>query len=217
MLKVLKKIYPKPKNNNYNKLNYDNEGLWSITHPNEADIISKTILKYNLKESRVIDLTAGCGGNLLSFGKYFNNVVGIENDFNRYNILKNNISCYDFNIKVYHDDCSNYLNKDYDVYFLDPPWGGPDYKFNENLKLYLSDVELIDAIDMIAVGEYSEIISTAGGNIILKLNDKKEEKTEINREEEMEKLIRFKKNQLFSEYSIIYYKELENKAYVEKL
>ena len=33
----------------------------------------------------------------------------------------------------------------------------------------------------------------------------------------MEKLIRFKKNQLFSEYSIIYYKELENKAYVEKL
>ena len=77
--------------------------------------------------------------------------------------------------------------------------------------------KIIDAIDMIAVGEYSEIISTAGGNIILKLNDKKEEKTEINREEEMEKLIRFKKNQLFSEYSIIYYKELENKAYVEKL
>ena len=77
--------------------------------------------------------------------------------------------------------------------------------------------KIIDAIDKIAVGEYSEIISTAGGNIILKLNDKKEEKTEINREEEMEKLIRFKKNQLFSEYSIIYYKELENKAYVEKL
>jgi peptidyl-prolyl cis-trans isomerase SurA len=77
--------------------------------------------------------------------------------------------------------------------------------------------KIIDAIDMIAVGEYSEIINTAGGNIILKLNDKKEEKTEINIEEEMEKLIRFKKNQLFSEYSIIYYKELENKAYVEKL
>ena len=149
MLKVLKKIYPKPKNNNYNKLNYDNEGLWSITHPNDADIISKTILKYNLKESRIIDLTAGCGGNLLSFGKYFDDVVGIENDSNRFNILKNNISCYDFNINVYQDDCSNYLNKDYDVYFLDPPWGGPDYKSNKNLKLYLSDMELKDAIDMI--------------------------------------------------------------------
>ncbi len=67
------------------------------------------------------------------------------------------------------------------------------------------------------MGEYSEIINTAGGNIILRLNDKKKEKTKINRDEEINKLIRFKKNQLFTEYSIIFYKELENKAYVEKL
>ena len=77
--------------------------------------------------------------------------------------------------------------------------------------------KIINAINKINVGEYSEIINTAGGNIILKLNDKKKEKTEINREEEIKKLIRFKKNQLFSEYSIIYFKELENKSYVEKL
>ena len=77
--------------------------------------------------------------------------------------------------------------------------------------------KILNEINRINIGEYSEVINTAGGNIILKLNDKKREKTKINREEEVNKLIRFKKNQLFTEYSIIFYKELENKAYVEKL
>lgn len=77
--------------------------------------------------------------------------------------------------------------------------------------------KIFDAINGINIGEYSEIINTAGGNIILKLNDKKKETNKINREEEIKKLIRFEKNKLYTEYSIIYYKELENKAYVEKL
>ena len=77
--------------------------------------------------------------------------------------------------------------------------------------------KILNEINRINIGEYSKVINTAGGNIILKLNDKKIEKNKINREEEVNKLIRFKKNQLFTEYSIIFYKELENKAYVEKL
>ena len=77
--------------------------------------------------------------------------------------------------------------------------------------------KIINELSKINIGEYSEIINTAGGNIILRLNDKKKEKIEINRDEEVNKLIRFKKNQLFTEYSIIYFKELEHKAYVEKL
>ena len=76
--------------------------------------------------------------------------------------------------------------------------------------------KIVNKINKINIGEYSEIINTAGGNIILKLNDKKKEKTEIIKQEEITKLIRFKKNQLFTEYSVIFYKELENKAYVEK-
>ena len=74
-----------------------------------------------------------------------------------------------------------------------------------------------NAINKIEIGEYSEIINTAGGNIILKLNDKKKESSNINREEEINKLIKFNRNKLFNEYSIIFYKELENKSYVEKL
>ena len=77
--------------------------------------------------------------------------------------------------------------------------------------------KIVSELSKIKIGEYSEVINTAGGNIILKLEDKKKEKPEINRDEEINKLIKFKKNQLFTEYSIIFYKELENKAYVEKL
>ena len=77
--------------------------------------------------------------------------------------------------------------------------------------------KISNEISKIAIGEYSEIINTAGGNIILKLNDKKKEITGIDREKEIKKLTRFKKNQLFTEYSIIYYKELENKAYLDEM
>ena len=77
--------------------------------------------------------------------------------------------------------------------------------------------KILDEIKKIDIGEYTEIINTAAGNIILKLNDKKKEKTVIDRQKEINKLIRFKRNQLLTEYSIIFYKELENKSYVKKL
>ena len=78
-------------------------------------------------------------------------------------------------------------------------------------------LKIHDAIKNLSVGEYSEPIKTAAGDIILKINDKKREKFKINREEEIKKIIRFEKNKLFNQYSIIFYKELENKAYVNKL
>ena len=154
MLKVLKKIFPKPSNNNYNKLNYDDEGLWSITHPNDADKISKTILKYTSNQFKIVDLTAGCGGNLISFGKYFKNVTGIENNNDRFELLKNNVSCYDYNINLINGNCCEYLQDDFDIYFIDPPWGGPEYKFNNNLKLYLSSMELKKIIEIIPNNKY---------------------------------------------------------------
>ena len=72
------------------------------------------------------------------------------------------------------------------------------------------------AIKNLDLGEYSKPIITAGGIILLKVNDKKKITTEINKELEMERLISFEKERLLNEYSIIYYKEVENKSYVEK-
>ena len=37
---ILKKIYPRPPLNNYTNMAYDIEGLYSITYPIEAKLIS---------------------------------------------------------------------------------------------------------------------------------------------------------------------------------
>ena len=148
-INTIKKIFPEPPNGNYNGLKYDEEGLYSITHPKEADIISETIIEIiGRTDLNIMDITAGCGGNMISFMKYFSFAYGIEIDKNRFNLLKDNLNKYNTNYKIICDDANNinYNNLDVDVYFIDPPWGGPDYKYNLNLQLYLSNIKLEDFI-----------------------------------------------------------------------
>lgn len=150
---ILKRIYPKP-DCNYENLNYDVEGLWSITHPNDADIISMTIKNLTNDTSRILDMTAGCGGNTISFCKYFNNVVAVEYDKQRFNILKNNLSCYSFsNYTLVCGNSLDYIDPSFDVYFIDPPWGGPSYKKHTSLELNLSDIKLNDVISLIPINK----------------------------------------------------------------
>ena len=72
------------------------------------------------------------------------------------------------------------------------------------------------AIKDLEIKEYSSPIITAGGIILLKVNDKKKINVEVDKEEEMKRLISFERERLLNEYSIIYFKEIENKSYVEK-
>jgi 16S rRNA G966 N2-methylase RsmD len=132
------------------KIQYDNEGLYSITHYKEANYISK-IIKYNFNNNlnlKILDGTGGLGGNTISFGKYFSHVTSIEIDKVRFEMLKNNILLYNLsNINIINDDSINYILKnkiDYDIYFFDPPWGGPTYKSKNKLKLKISNYALSD-------------------------------------------------------------------------
>ena len=145
---TLKKIFPEPPNYNYNGLKYDIEGLWSITHPKEAEYISQKIIDI-LKTTNlnILDMTAGCGGNMISFLKYFKHVTGIEINKERYDMLKNNLNKYNYtNYSLLNDDCINYINNinnninDYDVFFIDPPWGGPEYKKLDSIELKNDEV-----------------------------------------------------------------------------
>ena len=72
------------------------------------------------------------------------------------------------------------------------------------------------AIKDLKIGEFSKPIIASSGIILLKVNDKKKVDAQIDKEKEMERLFSFEKNRILNEYSIIYYKEIENKAYVEK-
>lgn len=144
---TIKKIFPKPSNDNYNNLKCDEEGLYSITHKNEADIITKNIINImGTNDLNIIDMTAGCGGNMISFIKNFTHTTGIEINNIRFNLLKQNLSNYNYNkYELILDDSVNIKNE-YDVYFIDPPWGGPEYKINQNIELYLSNINIKDYI-----------------------------------------------------------------------
>ena len=154
--KVKLKIFPYTKK--INNLKYDEEGLWSITHPDDAKYIS-IIIKQELEKNditqniSVLDATAGLGGNLLSFAKFFDKATGIEIDTMRFNMLKNNMSCYDINnVTLINDNCIDFLKnkpQDYTVYFFDPPWGGPNYKNHDTIDIYLGEFNLYQILKLI--------------------------------------------------------------------
>jgi trimethylguanosine synthase len=137
--KIISKIFPESDNNDL--LKYDNEGLWSITLPDDADTISKILLNYS--NGTIFDGTAGIGGNTISFAKFFKKVCAFEIDKDRYNILQNNINVYNINnIELFNSDCLDYIQNIYDLYFFDPPWGGHSYKYKINIRFNLGNMEL---------------------------------------------------------------------------
>jgi len=162
------RIFPLIKNfNNYSKLKIDEESFSYITVREIADMISKIIsyhlLYFNLNPQKmtIIDYTAGVGGNVLSFSKYFNHVYAIEICEERANYLENNINVYGFkNITVINKSAIDFnreemIEKNPNVIFMDPPWGGNDYKNSDTLLLKLGSKSVEELIGEIII-IYSE-------------------------------------------------------------
>ena len=94
----------------------------------------------------ITDATANIGGNAISF--HLNGMVvnAVEIDPLTCEFLKCNIGVYHGNSdRVY---CSDYLliykKLKQDVVFLDGPWGGPSYKKENVVDLYLGETNIID-------------------------------------------------------------------------
>lgn len=148
---MLSKLFPVT---DYTKLQYDTQGLYSITHPKEANDISKIIInelvKLNITDFSILDGTGGIGGNTFSFSKYFNKITTIELDNIRYNMLINNTRIYNLkNINIKNENSVEYLYNNYSnykIYYFDPPWGGPDYKKKNKITLLMGSKTLVDII-----------------------------------------------------------------------
>ena len=152
--KLKKKIFPLTKN--YDKLEFDQEGLWSITHPDQAEVISELIKNHYTSKNNnsnivIVDATAGLGGNLISFSKFFKTVFGIEIDQNRFEMLKNNIEQYNLNnITLLNGNCIDFLKYlKSNIIFFDPPWGGPDYKISTNIEIKIDNKPLSNIINLL--------------------------------------------------------------------
>lgn len=140
----MKRFFPQLNEIDLNKLQIDNIGEYSITRPEEASLISEIIIKENNPEETILDAMAGIGGNSISFCNNFKNVVSVESDINRYNILQHNLKEYNFkNYKVYYDDCLNLIEENrFNIIFFDPPWGGKNYLKQDMVELSISGFKI---------------------------------------------------------------------------
>ena len=62
----------------------------------------------------------------------------------------------------------------------------------------------------IKVGEFTKPINIPGGQLIIKINEKKIEETKINFDLELKKMIQYEKNKKLSQFSLIYFKKIKN-------
>jgi 16S rRNA G966 N2-methylase RsmD len=159
------KLFPIYDNNKdiLKKVKIDNDSISFISSPIYAEKISKIIINHTkTNKINVTDCTAGCGGDTLSFLHKFKKVYSIERNLLRYNYLLNNIQAYKL-AKYSRIYCGNFLNiikqiEDHDVLYIDPPWGGRNYKKYRNLKLSINNIPLESVItDLITNKETKKV------------------------------------------------------------
>jgi predicted RNA methylase len=97
----------------------------------------------NTSTKTITDATGCVGGDTIQFGLNFKSVDTIEINKNNFEALKNNVAVYNLkNIKLYLGDATDLYNWKTDVLYIDPPWGGPNYREVKELDLLISATRL---------------------------------------------------------------------------
>ena len=76
--------------------------------------------------------------------------------------------------------------------------------------------EIKDALNEISVGNFSKPIVTAGGFLILKLNDMKTEVVKIDKDTQLKKMMEFERERQFTRFSTLHYKRIYNRAEINE-
>jgi predicted RNA methylase len=137
--------FPYKKGVSYSKLRMTPEGEYSMTKRSDGDLIlayMKTILK-RVDDKHITDLTGNVGSDTILFGLHFKKVDSIELNPENYDVLIHNVKVFNLpNVHLHKGDSTKLFNWKTDVLYIDPPWGGPEYKTRENIDLYLGDVRV---------------------------------------------------------------------------
>jgi hypothetical protein len=138
----MKEFFPKKSGVEYSKLKLTPEGEYSITKRKDGEVLlkhMKSVLK-TTKDKHITDLTGNVGGDTILFGLHFKKVDSIELNPENFAALKNNVEVFGLtNVDLHQGDSTKVFNWKTDVLYIDAPWGGPDYKKNKELDLYLGD------------------------------------------------------------------------------
>ena len=76
--------------------------------------------------------------------------------------------------------------------------------------------KILKEVEQIDIGQLTKPITTPGGFILLKINDKKDEILNFNEEEQFKKAVNFEKNRQLTIYSTLQYKRVYNKSVINE-
>ena len=151
---LVRGIYPSFKGIDYSNMRMTSIGWYSATKRSDADRITTIILsefkhRVGYKPNCVItDGTSGIGGNAISFGRRML-VNAVEILPLHVEILKEAVD------KLYLDDRIKCIQGDFteimstlqqDIIFIDPPWGGPNYKNQDLLEIKLGNLTMDEIV-----------------------------------------------------------------------
>jgi hypothetical protein len=141
---TLMDIFPK-RDVDYTKLQLTEEGSYSVTRRRDGEQILNVMYSTvgTLSDKSITDATACVGGDTINFALNFREVHSIEYSKDNFDALKNNVEVYDLkNVSLYFGDCMQIYNWASDILYIDPPWGGPNYRNLDNVELFLGSTRL---------------------------------------------------------------------------
>ena len=131
----------------FNNLIFTDESIYSSSKVEGSNLL-KNIIIDNIKDDNIIitDGTANIGTDSIYLSKYFKKINSIEISNINHKALINNINVFKKNnINPILGDVINEINNlEQDVIYIDAPWGGRNYKKNDNMKLYLGNMEILE-------------------------------------------------------------------------
>jgi len=134
-----------PPTPNWQNLQINEEGMYSVSFPQHARMISDMIWECfqhidatRSKKSLIITDCSSCvGGDAIRFAMEFGHVNCVELNPENMSMLKNNMKVFGFaNVNFYlgpYEKFNTTLQQD--IVYADPPWGGRDYKSHKALRL----------------------------------------------------------------------------------
>lgn len=160
------RLFPYVEGVDRSKLQTTRTGRYSITLPlsaNETIQLFGMYLKGTLTQSgilesgrtlediKIVDATGGNGGDTIAFARNYKHVDCYEMEKRHADMITNNVKVYHLSSKVtvHQQDFNNFVYTDQDIVFVDPPWGGPDYKKQKDIKLTLGSTPVEDLVNKI--------------------------------------------------------------------
>jgi SAM-dependent methyltransferase len=147
-IKTLRKLFPTNNEKKLAKMRMTDVALYSITHPIHTQDLLDVIVEFlgeekKINEMVVTDANASVGGDTYILLKNFKFVNAVELYGLHCDILRHNLKILcpklfnDDHIKIHNANYLEIYSKlEQDIIYLDPPWGGPDYRKYKVLDIY---------------------------------------------------------------------------------